>query len=278
MFSRKTMMIVGVIILVAVNVIVLSVSGKRHYPSYTLGRVALTVIAPFQDALTQTIRFAKSIWSHYFFLVSAAKENENLKKSLSHFIQKKNEYYELEVSNDRLRNLFDFRQNIPDEVLAAEVIGIDPSPWYRTIIIDKGKANGVKKGLPVIIPEGVVGQVIDITERYSKVLLVIDQNSAVDALIQRNRARGIIKGLSSDQCIFKYVLRRHDIEIGDSVIASGLDGVFPKGLLIGYVSEKAEGGAGLFREVSVTPFVDFEKLEEVLILMNPSNLIFTDDK
>jgi len=272
------MMIVGVIILVAINLIVLSVSGKHHYPPYTLGRVALTVISPFQEALTHTIRYTKSIWRHYFFLVSAARENENLRKSLSHVIQKNNEYREIEISNDRLRKLFDFRQNIANEVLAAEVIGIDPSPWYRAIIIDKGKADGVKRGLPVIIPEGVVGQVIDSSEQYSKVLLVIDQNSAVDALVQRNRARGIIKGISSDQCIFKYVLRRHDIETGDSVIASGLDGVFPKGLRIGYVTEKTERNSGLFQEVRVTPFVDFEKLEEVLILLNPSNRKFAEDK
>lgn len=278
MFSRKTMLIVGVIILVAVNLIVLSVSGKHHYPPYALGRVALTIIAPFQVTLTHTIHFTKSIWRHYFFLVSAARENENLKKSLSHLIQKNNEYHEIEIENDRLRKLFDFRQNIADEVLAAEVIGIDPSPWYRTIIIDKGKADGIKMGLPVIIPEGVVGQVIDSSERYSKILLIIDQNSAVDALVQRNRARGIIKGISSDQCTFKYVLRRHDIEMGDSVIASGLDGVFPKGLRIGYVTEKAEGNSGLFQEVSVMPFVDFEKLEEVFILLNPSNRNYSDDK
>lgn len=278
MFSRKTMMIVGVIILVAVNVIVLSVSGKRHYPASALGRVALTVTAPFQDALTQTIRYAKSIWEHYFFLVSTARENENLKKSLSHAVKKNNEYYETEISNHRLRKLFDFRQNIPEEAIAAEVIGIDPSPWYRAIIIDKGKADGVRKGLPVIIPEGIVGQVIDSAEHYSKILLIIDQNSAVDAMIQRNRARGIIKGMSSDQCVFKYVLRRHDIEIGDSVIASGLDGVFPKGLRIGQVAEISGENSGLFREVTVTPLVDFEKLEEVLILINPSNRNFTDDK
>ena len=278
MFSRKTMMIVGVIILVAVNVIVLSVSGKHHYTPYAFGRVVLTVIAPFQEAITHTTRFVKSIWGHYFFLVSAARENENLKKSLSHVIQKNNEYHEIEISNDRLRKLFDFRQNVADAVLAAEVVGIDPSPWYRAIIVDKGKADGVKRGLPVIMPEGVVGQIIDSSEHYSKVLLIIDQNSAVDAFVQRNRARGIIKGKSSDQCIFKYVLRRHDIETGDSVIASGLDGVFPKGLRIGYVIEKAEGNSGLFQEVSITPFVDFEKLEEVLILINPSNRNFAEDK
>lgn len=272
------MMIVGVIILVAVNIIVLSVSGKHNYPPYALRRIVLVVIAPLQDGLTHTIRFAKNVWGHYFFLVSAAKENENLKKSLSHFIQKNNEYHEIELSNNRLRKLFDFRQNIAGEVLAAEVIGMDPSSWYRTIIIDKGKAEGVKRGLPVIIPEGVVGQVIDTAEHYSKILLIIDQNSAVDALVQRNRARGIIKGISSDQCIFKYVLQRYDIVIGDSVIASGLDGVFPKGLRIGYVTEKTEGNSGLFQEISVTPFVDFEMLEEVLILINPSNLNFAEDK
>lgn len=272
------MMIVGVIILVAVNVIVLSVSGRHRYSTNPLGRVALTLFAPFQDALTHTIRFTKDVWRHYFFLVSAARENENLKRDIGRITQKTNEYDEIKISNTRLRKLLDFSQNINDVVVAAEVIGIDPSPWYRTIIIDKGRDKGVVKGLPVIVPEGVVGQVIDSVEHYSKVLLITDQNSAVDSLIQRNRARGIIKGLSSDQCSFQYVLRRHDIEIGDSVVASGVDGVFPKGFRIGYVSERTEGHSGLFREISVTPYVDFEKIEEVLILMNTSKHNLAGDK
>lgn len=262
------MMIVCVIILVTVNIIVLSISSKHRYSQSSLGRISLIAISPFQNALTQTINFTKNVWRHYFFLVSAAKENESLKKKLGYILQKNNECHEAELSNIRLRNLVDFRQSSPAESIAAEVISIDPSPWCRTMVIDKGKASGVKTGLPVITPEGIVGQVIDAADRYSRILLIIDQDSAVDAIVQKNRARGIIKGESSDQCAFKYVMRRHKIEVGDSVISSGLDGVFPKGLPIGYIAKANRNGSGLFQEIKVMPYVDFRKLEEVLILIN----------
>jgi len=120
--------------------------------------------------------------------------------------------------------------------------------------------------MPVLIPEGVVGQVIDAGGNYSKVLLIIDQNSAVDAVVQKNRARGVVKGVSSDRCILKYVVRRHDIEPGDNIVTSGFDGVFPGGLYIGYVEKIYQSSAGLFHEVEIKPYADFEKIEEVLVL------------
>jgi len=266
MFSKKTVMIVGIIILVSVNIIFLSVSSKYRYTAYSSGRVVLNVIAPFQDVVTNTIRFAKNVWRHYFFLVSAARENDDLKKDLSRYIQKSNEYHEIELSNIRLRNLFDFRQSVAGQVVAAEVVGVDPSQWYRTIVINKGKSDGISKGMPVVIPEGIVGQVVDTGKHYSKVLLIIDQSSSVDALVQSNRARGIVKGISSDKCILKYVVRRHDIGVGDIIITSGFDGVFPKGLSIGCVEKISQSSSGLFHEIEITPYADFEKIEEVLIL------------
>ncbi len=266
MFSKKTVMIVGIIILVSVNIIFLSVSSKYRYTAYSSGRFVLNVIAPFQDVITDTIRFTKNVWRHYFFLVSAARENDNLKKDLGRHIQKSNEYLEIELSNNRLRNMFDFRQNIACKTVVAEVIGADPSPWYRTIVINKGKSDGIGKGMPVVIPEGVVGQVVDTGNNYSRVLLIIDRNSAVDALVQGNRARGIVKGISSDKCILQYVVRRHDIGVGDIIITSGFDGVFPKGLTIGFVEKISQSSSGLFHEIEITPYADFEKIEEVLVL------------
>jgi rod shape-determining protein MreC len=109
---------------------------------------------------------------------------------------------------------------------------------------------------------------------YSKVLLIIDQNNAVDALVQRSRARGLVTGAAAGQCIFKYVLLKNDVKIGDTLISSGLDGVFPKGLRVGLVSNVIRSNAGIFQEVRVTPFVDFEKLEEVLVVLNPPERIF----
>ncbi len=262
------MIVVCVIILVTANIIVLSVSSKHRYPPSSLGRTALIIVSPFQKALTRTIDFTKNTWNHYFFLVSTEEENDRLKQKMGYLIQKNNEYREAVLSNIRLQSLFDFRQSIPYESIAAEVISVGPSLWYRTLVIDKGKTSGVKAGQPVITPEGIVGQVIDTADSYSKILLIIDQDSAVDAIVQKNRARGIVKGASSDQCIFKYVMRRHDIEVGDSVISSGLDGVFPKGLPVGFISNINRKNSGLFQEIKLTPHVDFRKLEEVLILIN----------
>ena len=269
MFSKKTLMIAGIIILIAVNITILSISSKRRYPSYEPERITLFFVAPFQEVITRSIRFVREIWRHYFYLVAVAKENEQLQRELSLTIEKNRQLAEIEFSNQRLRNLLSFQRNVTDHVLAAEVIGKDPSPWFKTIIIDKGSFDDIEKGLPVVIPEGIVGQIISVSSRHSKVLLIIDPNSAADALIQRTRSRGLIKGSLGGRCLFQYALRKHDIRVGDTVISSGLDGVYPKGLQIGKVSGVVRRNAGIFQEVTVTPYVDFEKIEEVLVVMNP---------
>jgi rod shape-determining protein MreC len=268
MFSKKMVMIIGAIVLIAVNIIVLSVSNRRYLSYYGPGRIAISLVAPFQEAVSSSIRFVRDIWGHYFFLVKVAQENDNFKKALSHAVETNNLHKELKLSNVRLRSLLNFRKTIKDKVIAAEVISKDPSPWFKTIMIDKGGDDSVKKGVAVVMPEGIVGQVTEVSTHYSKVLLIIDHNSAVDGLVQRNRARGIIKGGSEDRCLFKYVLRKNDVAVGDTVVSSGLDGVFPKGLPVGYVSGVIRPNSGIFQKVSVTPYVDFEKLEEVLVVLN----------
>lgn len=267
MFSKKMVMIVGAVALIVVNIIILSVNSSR-YSSYGSWRIAIFFIAPFQKTVTQSVQFLKNIWGHYFFLVSVAQENDNLKKAINQAIDKNNKYREVEISNFRLRNLLNFRETMTNQVLVAEVISQDPSPWFKTIIIDKGKSDGVEKGLPVVVPEGIAGQIIDISYNYSKVLLIIDPNSAVDVLVQRTRDRGLIKGESYGRCLSKYVLRKHDVKVGDTVVSSGLDGVFPKGLRVGCVTEIVKRNSGIFQEVTVMPYVDFEKLEEVLIVLD----------
>jgi rod shape-determining protein MreC len=158
------------------------------------------------------------------------------------------------------------------------VIGKDPSAWFKTIIVDKGSSDGLERGLPVVIAQGIAGQIIEISAHYSKVMLIIDRNSAVDALVQRSRARGVIKGTSEDQCGFEYVLQKHDVQIGDTVVASGLDGVYPKGLRIGWVSDVVKREPEIFLDITVTPFIDFEKLEEVLIVLAPQKHEFASEQ
>ncbi|MEA3417644.1 MAG: rod shape-determining protein MreC [Thermodesulfobacteriota bacterium] len=267
MFSKKIVMIIGVIVLIAVNLIALSVTSRRYH-THGPGQIAISFIAPFQKITTSSISFIRDIWSHYFCLIAVKQENDKLKKALSRAIEKNNRFNEIEIFNFRLRKLLNFRKNMAGQALVAEVIGKDPSPWFKTIIIDKGKLDGIEKGLPVLVPEGIAGQVIDVSLHSSKVLLIIDQISAVDALAQRTRARGIIKGGSTGQCFFVYALRKHDIKVGDTIVSSGLDTVFPKGLRIGKVSDVIKRNFGIFQEIIVTPYVDFEKLEEVLVVLN----------
>ena len=277
MFSKKMVLIVGGIVLITVNVILLSITSKSR-STLGVGRVGLSFVAPFQEIVSRSVRFARGVWKHYFLLVSVAQENEILKKMLNESIGNNNQWHEIELANTRLRNLLNFQKTPNNQVLAAEVIGKDPSGWFKTVIIDKGKAEGLQKGLPVVLPQGIVGQVIEVSSHYSKVMLIIDRNSAVDALVQRSRARGIIKGSSADQCRFEFVLRKHDVQIGDTVIASGLDGVYPKGLLIGRVSDLGGRKSDIFYDIAVAPFVDYETLEEVLVILGPEIKVMTSER
>lgn len=247
-------------------IILISVSERHPDATKGIDSVPISMIAPFQDAVTSSIQFVKDIWRHYFDLVSAAKENVALKKLLSQALEKDHQYIEIELSNQRLRKFLNFQKTRTIQTVSAEVVGRDPSPWFKSVIIDKGKADGIQKGCPVVVPEGIAGQVVSASAHYAKVLLIIDRNSAVDALVQRSRARGIIRGMASESCSFYYVLRQDDIRVGDEVISSGIDGVYPKGLRIGYVSGVIRRNSGMFQEVDVTPHVDFEKLEEVLVI------------
>lgn len=269
MFSKKMMVVAGLIVLVTINVIILSVTSRQRHSPYGLGRSGIAVVAPFQEAFTRFIFFCRDIWGHYFYLVSVSMDNTVLKQQL-HAAQEQNaRYREIELANIRLRELVDFKQAMEHPVLSAEVIAKDPSPWFKSVVIDKGRADGVRVGFPVVVPLGIVGQVTEASNRYARVLLIIDQNNAVDGLVQRTRARGMVKGAAAGNCMFKYALRKHDIRVGDTIISSGLDGVFPKGIRIGSVAEVVKTHSGIFQEVSVTPFADFEKLEEVLVIINP---------
>jgi len=266
MFSKKMVIIVGIVVLIAVNLIVLSVNSRR-YTTFGLERIAISFIAPFQELFTRTIRFTEDIWKHYFYLVTVSKENHALRERLNQAIGENNQFFETELANTRLRNLLNFQKTVLDRVIPAEVIAKDPSTWFKTVIIDKGSVDGLSKGLPVVMPQGIAGQVIEVSNHYAKVMLIIDRNSAVDALVQRTRARGLIKGESTAQCRLEYVLRKDDVRVGDIVVSSGLDGVYPKGLRIGQVSDLIDRDAEIFHEVLITPFVDFEKLEEVLVVL-----------
>jgi rod shape-determining protein MreC len=237
-------------------------------------QLAVEATAPFQKLVTLTIRATRDFWYGYFDLVDVRRENRRLKTQIDALTIENTQYRELLAAHRRLQELLQFRHAVSHPVLAAGVIGRDPSGWFKSIVIDKGGNSGVVLDMPVVNAEGVVGRIVSVSPNYAKALLLIDQNSAIDCLLQRSRDRCMAKGVSGDICKLVYADKSSDISVGDMVITSGLGGVFPKGLPVGQVLHVRESAGALFKDIDVLPAVDFSKLEEVLVVLKenrPSN-------
>jgi rod shape-determining protein MreC len=267
MFSRNTVLILAALLLVTVNLIFLAVTARRPEALGFSGRT-LGFVAPFQELAARAVEGARGVWRHYFSLVGVSYENERLVSELARERERLARQREVELENERLRSLLGFARTLPQSAVAAEIVAKDPSPWFKTVIINKGRAEGLRRGLPAVTAQGVAGRIVEAGERQSKLMLIIDRNSAADALVQRSRARGIVKGASAEECYLDYVMHEEDVRPGDEVVTSGLDGVFPKGLRIGTVAAVSFQGTDFFKEVRIVPAVNFERLEEVLVILD----------
>lgn len=230
----------------------------------------IEITAPFQKLIKQTTKSTEELWLNYFRLVDVHHENTQLKNEIHALKMANSRYRELLATQERLEELLQFKQTINRPVLAAQVIGRDPTGWFKSVIIDKGKWEGLRLDMPVVNAFGVVGRVVSVSSNYAKVLLIIDQNSAVDCLVQRSRDRGMLKGLMSEICKLDYVAKSNDITVGDIVVTSGLGGVFPKGLPVGRILDVKEISGELFKDIKIRTAVDFSKLEEVLVILEES--------
>jgi rod shape-determining protein MreC len=260
-------MILGIFALIIVS---FYVGGSRSWS--TPEKLIVEIVAPFQKFIKHTIRITEGTWLKYFGLVQVRMENTRLVKEMNALRALNYRYRELLATHERLEGLLRFKRSIEWPVLAAQVIGRDPSGWFRSVIIDKGERHGLKINMPVVNADGVVGRLVSVSPTYAKVLLVLDQNSAVDCLIQDSRDKGILKGFTAKLCRLDYVLKTSRISAGDAVITSGMGRVFPKGVPVGTVTEVKDRPGELFKEIRVRPSVDFSKLEEVLIILKEDPL------
>jgi len=244
----------------------LSSSSGLKQPWNPVGQVIVEITAPFQKLIKQTINITRNFWINYFYLIDVRRENRHLKREINFFRRENSRYEELLATHERLRKLLQFKEMIRRPVVAAQVIGLDPTGWFKSVIIDKGKQAGLKPDMPVVNASGVVGRIVSVSNNYAKVLLIIDQNSAVDCLTQGSRDRGMVKGMSTEVCKMDYMAKSSDAVVGEVVITSGLGDIFPKGLPLGKISGVNEASGRLFKEIDVMPSVDFSKLEEVLVI------------
>jgi rod shape-determining protein MreC len=174
---------------------------------------------------------------------------------------------ELSQENVRLKNLLNFKQKSPLHLLSARVIGRSIDSWSSSVIIDKGRYNGIKSGMVVISPKGLVGSVVESIDNTSKVLLINDPNQGIFCIVQRSRQEGLVSGTLGSNLIMRYLPDESQIAVGDVIITSELSQVYPKGLLVGRVVSIGREFSGLNCYALVKPVVDLTSIEEVLVII-----------
>jgi rod shape-determining protein MreC len=235
-------------------------------------QIIVEIVGPLQKIIQQTIHITEGVWLKYFGLINVRDVNRELNRAIDALRMENNQYRELITTNRRLQKLFQFKETIDYPVLAVQVIGRDPTGWFKSVIIDKGAKSGLKINMAVVNASGVVGRLVSVSPKYAKVLLIIDQNSAVDCIIQRSREKSIVKGFTSKICKLDYVVKTSDVVVGDKVITSGMGRVFPKGLPVGEVIGVGSRPGELFKDIKIRPMVDFSKLEELLVILKEDPL------
>lgn len=245
---------------------VLSLSLKRSPALRKVQGLVVAMTAPGLEGLEYVGRSAKQLWLGYFYLVGVRRQNAELQRQLEEYKQRGVHFEEAEQALTRLEGLLDLKRQVALPVIGARVIAYDPTLWSRSAIINQGKARGVKEGLPVLAPQGIVGRIVEVYPEYSKVMLIVDRKSSADAMVQRTRVRGMLKGKGGNRGSLEFVPKSADVQVGDLVLASGLVGLYPKGLVFGKVTAANKKNPGVFQEIEVTPSVDLSTLEEVLVV------------
>ena len=245
---------------------VLSLSLKSSPALRKVQGLVVSMTAPGLEGLEYVGRSAKQLWLGYFYLIGVRRQNAELQRQLEEYKQREVHFQEAEQALTRLETLLDLKRQVALPVIGARVIAYDPTLWSRSAIINQGKAQGVKEGLPVLAPQGIVGRIVGVYPEYSKVMLIVDRKSSADAMVQRTRIRGMLKGKGGNRCSLEFVPKSADVQVGDLVLASGLVGLYPKGLVFGKVTAANKKNPGVFQEIEVSPNVDLSTLEEVLVV------------
>ncbi len=229
--------------------------------------IVLEVTAPIERVVSAPIDGVKGFFAEYVDLLGVRAENRRLRRRIAEIESENLQFREALVSSGHLARVASMRDEIEIQMLPAEVVGLDVAPWFRSVLVDRGAQHGVQPGYPVITQDGVVGVVTATSNHAAKTMLLLDRQSAVDALVQRSRARGVVRGTGRDRLEFEFVVRSADVVVGDEVVTSSLGGVFPKGLRLGSVVELRDAGGRLTRIAVLEPAVDLGQLEQVFVML-----------
>ncbi|HEX9144027.1 MAG TPA: rod shape-determining protein MreC [Candidatus Binatia bacterium] len=270
-FLRKNQILLSCYFCLLLSLYIVSAAARGQLKSDPIGPVLMWLFRPLQLGVQLTTEWVQELHESYGTLAAFKAENDRLRKRIQTLEIERNQWLEAEATNRRLQQLLEFRSHLPIGSVTASIIANSASTWFQSCLLDKGSDDRVRKGMAVVTPLGVVGQVVSVTARSAKVLLITDANSGVDVLVQRTRARGIVSGSLENGPVLKYVKRSEDIQVGDRLITSGLDGIFPKGMMVGTVIKARKQNLGLFQYIEVMPAVTSARAEEVMVVSaNPS--------
>jgi len=243
-----------------------------------LQAAAFGVFSRVQFATASVVTGTRNVWGNYVGLRKVHAENQALKQRVADLEVKLQEEHGLASRSQSLEALMGLKSSANLPTLAAEVIAGNPDPTMRTVMINRGTAEGVQADMAVIAPAGIVGRVIGPVGRHAaRVQLIIDRNAAAGGVTERARAGGMITGAEANPpLLMDLVSNFADVKAGDVVIASGIDGIYPKGYRIGVV-QTSERAGGLYRAITVQPSVDFTSLEEVLVVLVPPGPAVRDE-
>jgi rod shape-determining protein MreC len=254
--------IVGHVLLISAQV-----NSRRGVP--ILEAVTFGAVSEAQRGTSAVLGTLRGIWTGYVSLRGVRAENDALKRQLAESQLQIQEQRALADRSRGLEQLLELRGRVALKTTGAEIIGAGATPDFRTLTIDKGSHDGLNADMAVLAPAGVVGRVVTTSPRASKVQLLIDRNAAAGALIERSRAQGVAVGSGDVRLRLDFVSEVSDVVVGDVVVTSGIDGIFPKGFVIGHVDTVTKSGTA-YREILIRPAVNFSSLEEVLVVLAPA--------
>jgi rod shape-determining protein MreC len=252
------------------QLLLLSFQITRNHDVRLIRVWAVALVDPFQRSLRGITDISVGAWRTYRNLLRAQQENQELHTQLVSAQSQIQQLSEQAAESWRLRALLEFKNRLPFQTVAAEVIASSPGENSNAIFIGKGLDAGLTSDLAVITPDGVVGKIIAVFSRSSQVLLLTDPSSGVGVMLEKTRVQGVLKGDSRNLCMIRYIMNEEPVSSGETVLTSGLDQIYPKGLLVGTIVGISAGD--IYKHVEVKPAADLSRLETVLVVLKPNSI------
>jgi rod shape-determining protein MreC len=261
---KSLVLLAGVIVL---QVVLLAVQIKRDSQGRLIRVWTVGAVSPFEKAGSSGFGWFRDIWRHYFALQSTTKDNEQLRRENDSLKMQLTQLQGKAAEADRLAALLKFRQSHVDvPMIAARVIGASAGAASLTIQLDRGERDGIRRNMGVITPDGIVGKVVESYPNASQVLLLTDKDSGVGAMLSDSRIQSPVGGQGEPLLVMKYVPNDDNVNLGERVITSGMDRIFPRDLPVGSVADIKAGNP--FKQIRVKPAANLERLEEVFVLLS----------